>query len=102
MKRIALATVLLAMCWTAEAQSYTPESFVSQLRRLEAGMDQGDTLASAELPQQWTVSTDTRTYSISSQPLRNFLDQPDRQSARRWLAKKKQKKETKQKNMPHD
>ncbi len=80
-----LLMVLLMAAWPLSAQTYTQDSFPLELRRWEQLATTDPHAASEQLPSQWTVQTDTHTYSISTQPLRDRLTGPEPQSARLWI-----------------
>ena len=77
----------------SENVSYDPASFATELHRIAGVLQKKPSANEAaqvrdSLPQNWTVSTPQRTYSISSEPLQKLLasqDQKDRDKAQIWL-----------------
>ncbi|HEX4542012.1 MAG TPA: hypothetical protein VH114_02510, partial [Candidatus Acidoferrum sp.] len=70
--------------------SFDPASFTAEIRSLEAALKEKSSpneLAAFRdsLPPGWTVATPERTYSISSEPLRNQLASQSRDKALAWM-----------------
>jgi hypothetical protein len=70
--------------------AFDPASFTAEIRRLKSDLQQrtspDETAAFRDaLPPTWTVVTPERTYSISSQPLRDQLTPLSREKALAWL-----------------
>jgi hypothetical protein len=98
--------VLLSILWTPAASgepqeqpsgtigstnaAYDVPSFSAELHRLSAVLEKNPSTNEMadlrdSLPRRWTVSTPERTYSISSEPLRNQLTALSSQKARIWV-----------------
>jgi hypothetical protein len=105
-RRLFRALVLLSMLWCPAAfpagqekssdaagstsVAYDVPSFAAELHRLSAVLEKGPSTNEMatlrdSLPRRWTVSTPERTYSISSEPLRNQLTTLSSQKARLWV-----------------
>jgi Domain of unknown function (DUF4129) len=99
------ALVLLSVLWSATASgaaqeqpseatgstsaAYHVPSFAAELHRLATLLEKNPSTNEMaalrdSLPRRWTVSTPERTYSISSEPLRNQLTALSSQKARLW------------------
>ena len=74
------------------AQTYTPESFAAELGKLETALNQD--AAPAQLPEQWSVETPTRTFSISPAKLRERLAKSDREVALGHIAQMRRQAES--------
>jgi hypothetical protein len=67
-----------------------PASFISEIHSLKAALQQKKSPQKIaafrdSLPSGWTVATPERTYSVSSQPLRNQLTPQSREKALAWM-----------------
>jgi hypothetical protein len=74
----------------SSSTAYDVPSFVAELHRLAAVLEKNPSTNEMaalrdSLPRRWTVSTPGRTYSISSEPLRNQLTALSSQKARVWV-----------------
>ena len=72
------------------AKSYEVPAFLAELRRISGILGkkpQAPEVAELRdsLPQSWTVTTSERSYSISTQTLRNFLTGLELKKARAWV-----------------
>ena len=108
MKRfLVCAVVLLANGWSSVAvgqtqsagsedaisasATYNAASFTEELHRLAGLLEKKPSTNEMvelrdELPKSWTVSTPERTYSISTEPLRNQLTALSSEAAHEWVA----------------
>jgi Domain of unknown function (DUF4129) len=74
------------------ARTYDVPAFLRELQRISASLKRNPgTPQIAELrdalPKSWTVAASERTYSISTQPLRNFLTALDVEKSRAWVSR---------------
>jgi hypothetical protein len=76
----------------ASPKTYDAFTFLGELQRISANLKKNPGASQiAELrdalPKSWTVAARERTYSISTQPLRNFLTALDVEKSRGWLSR---------------
>ena len=85
-----LALALLLLPCATQAQSYTPESFASELDSLEQSIDESMAATLNSLPPQWYIDAPNRRYTISTGPLKSRLRESHSASAREWITRMRQ------------
>ena len=76
---------------SSTSETYDAASFTAELHRLAGLLEKKPSTNEMaglrdELPKRWTVSTPERTYSISTEPLRNQLTALSSAAAHEWVA----------------